>query len=293
MNTKTYRGIIFATAGGIGWGLSGVCSQYLFMYYNLDPSWLTVIRMIFSGIILLCISIPKNKNSVIGILKNKKDALQLIYFSIAGLLLCQYAFLAAIKHSNSGTATVLQSLNVIIMAIFISFKMKVLPKTKQVFSIFLALTGVYLIATNGNIHTMTLSYLGLFWGIMAALGVVFYTFLSQNIIKKWGNLVVTGWGMLVGGLALNFFVNAWKLPSNLDIKAFIVILVIIFIGTAGAFAFFLEGVRYVGPIKATLIACLEPVTATIISAIWLHTQFNSIDIIGFCLILATVFLSVR
>lgn len=294
MKSKTYiRGILFTAAGGIGWGISGVCSQYLFISYHMNSGWLTAVRMVFSGIILLGISLPKHRRAVVGILKDSKDRLWLLAFSIAGLLLCQYAFLSAIQYSNSGTATVLQSLNVVLLTAFLCLKNHVLPEQKRLLSIILAIVGVYLISTNGNPYIMVLSPHGLFWGIMAALGVVFYTLLSQNIVAKWGNLIVTGWGMLIGGIVLSVFIDAWSLPNYLDAGALIVIAIIVLVGTAGAFAAFLQGVSDIGPVKATLIACLEPVTATIISAFWLHTKFNVVDILGFCLILATVFLSVK
>ena len=51
--------------------------------------------------------------------------------------------------------------------------------------------------------------------------------------------------------------------------------------------------KYIGPQKATLIGCLEPATATVLSALWLHTSFGAVEIAGFVLILLTVFLSSR
>ena len=50
------------------------------------------------------------------------------------------------------------------------------------------------------------------------------------------------------------------------------------------------GVEKVGPSKASMISCVEPVAATIISALWLKSKFMPIDILGFVLILSTVFI---
>ena len=70
------------------------------------------------------------------------------------------------------------------------------------------------------------------------------------------------------------------------------ITVIVLIGTAVGFSAFLEGVRYIEPVKATLIGCLEPVSATVLSALFLGTRFSMAELLGFGLILLTVFLSV-
>ena len=109
---------MLAILGGVSWGISGVCSQYLFTQYDLSADWLTAIRMLLSGILLLVTCFPKGTyTGFFKIWTKGKDTFWLIAFALAGLLLCQYTFLAAIKHSNSATATVLQSLNVVLMAI--------------------------------------------------------------------------------------------------------------------------------------------------------------------------------
>ena len=36
------RGFLFALFGGILWGFSGTCGQYLFTFEDLDSEWLTV-----------------------------------------------------------------------------------------------------------------------------------------------------------------------------------------------------------------------------------------------------------
>ena len=108
---------MLAILGGVSWGISGVCSQYLFTQYDLSADWLTAIRMLLSGILLLVLAFRKEYTRIFKIWTKGKDTFWLIAFALAGLLLCQYTFLAAIKHSNSATATVLQSLNVVLMAI--------------------------------------------------------------------------------------------------------------------------------------------------------------------------------
>lgn len=285
------KGLLFASLGSIGWGISGVCSQYLFMKYDMSADWLTSIRMLLSGIVLLITAMPKEKN-IFLIWKAHKDVLQLLAFALIGLLMCQYTFLGAIKCSNSATATVLQSLNVIIMAVVMSLWNRTHLHRSQIAAIFLAVAGTYLLTTNGNPTCMNLSAEGLALGLLAATGVVTYTLLSRSIISRWGNLTITGWGMLIGGLVFFLITKAWIIPSNLDFVAWLMIATIVLIGTAIGFSAFLEGVKYIGPVKATLIGCLEPASATILSAIFLGTQFTLIELIGFCFIMLTVFLSV-
>ena len=283
-----YKGMLIASTGAISWGLSGTMSQYLFMNYNLNPAWLTMVRMLGAGTFLLVLSLIRQKGEAFAIFKNKKDTLHLIVFAILGLLFCQYAYLSAIENSNSGTATVLQTLSVVMVPFFVCISKKEKPEVKEIFFIALALLGVFLIATHGNPSQMVLSKGGLFWGLCAALAAVFYSTLSERLVATWGSQIVTGFGMLIGGVAFTAIGRPWHFYVPLDKKGIFVLILIILIGTTMAFLCFLKGVSVIGPDKALLIGALEPVSATVISFLWLHTAFTIADIIGFVCILATV-----
>lgn len=287
------RGLFFASFGAMSWGISGVCSQYLFMNYEIDSSWLTAIRMVFSGIVLLILAGLKEKDKVIKIWTVPKDVSWLLAFAILGLLLCQYTFVSAIKYSDSATATVLQSLNVVIMIVFMSIVTKTKMKLSQIFAVFLAVFGTFLISTGGHFGNMKISTAGLIFGLLSAVGVITYTLFSRPIIAKWGNILVTGWGMLIGGLVISLMTKAWILPKGLDFIAWLMIAIIIIIGTAMGFSIFLEGVKHIGPVKATLIGCLEPASATLLASIFLGMRFSLIELAGFFCIILTVFLSVK
>ena len=262
------------------------------MEYDLDSGWLTAVRMVLSGIALLIIAIPGEGRGILRIWTSRCDIMWLLAFALLGLLMCQYTFLGAVKYSNSATATVLQSLNVIIMAVLVAARNRKRMSAAQTAAVFLALAGTYLIATGGNPGSMDLSAAGLIFGILAAVGVVTYTLLSRPIISTHSNLPVTGWGMLTGGAVLFRASVAWVIPEGLDLTAWGMIAIIVLIGTAGGFSAFLEGVRYIGPVKATLIGCLEPASATVLSSLFLGTRFMLAELIGFCTIILTVFLSV-
>lgn len=42
-----------------------------------------------------------------------------------------------------------------------------------------------------------------------------------------------------------------------------------------------------------MLACIEPVSATVISALWLHTSFTTVDIAGLALIVTAVLMLSR
>ena len=96
--------------------------------------------------------------------------------------------------------------------------------------------------------------------------------------------------MLIGGIALAIYCRAWDYQISLDMAGY---LAIVLIGTVAAFTLYLQGVADVGVVKASMLACIEPVSAAVFAAVWLGTSFTFTDIIGFVLIMLTVFILAR
>ena len=290
INKKQTKGIMCTLLGGICWGFSGTCGQYLFTYKNMESGWLTMVRMICAGIILITINFIRKDSNLKEIWKERKDIFRLILFAICGILVSQYTYLTAISYSNAGTATVLQNLNPVMIMILVCIINKKLPGKIETFCIILAASGTFLIATHGNISELSISPEGLFWGIGSALGAVFYSLLPGNIVSKYGSMVVTGYAMFIGGIGFGLVSGYWGLKINFDVGTVLGVFSIIIIGTAMAYTLYLKGVSEIGPVKASMLASIEPVSATLFSFFWMGTKFAFIDLIGFTCILTTVFL---
>ena len=67
-------------------------------------------------------------------------------------------------------------------------------------------------------------------------------------------------------------------------------ILLILVGTLGAFGLYLHGVSIVGGVKGSMLGAAEPVSATVIAAVWLSTLFTWADWIGLALMVATIFL---
>lgn len=287
---KNVRGILCTLIGGILWGFSGACGQYLFTNYNVNSSWLTAVRMLTAGVILSLFLILKQGKGAAAIWRVKKDALQLIAFAIFGLLFCQYAYLTAISYSNAGTATVLQYLGPVLIMILVCVTARRLPSHKEAAAILLAVLGTFLLATHGDISSMVLTKRGLAWGLLAAVSLACYTLLPARIIPRWGSMAVTGYGMLIGGIVLALALRLWSMPVSLGADGWLAVGGVAILGTAVAYTLYLQGVGDIGPVRASMLASVEPVSATLLSVFWLGSPFELIDLAGFVCIMATVFL---
>ena len=287
---KKQTGIIVTLIGGTMWGFSGTCGQYLFRSYGVDATWLTAVRMICAGIILCILGLIKDKGNMLDIWKSKWGRIQLLLFAIAGLMFCQLAYMKAIAYSNSGTATILQYLGPVFILIISCVTSRRMPKKNETIAIVMALCGTFILATHGNIRSMAITPAGLLWGLLAAVGLTLYTMLPKRIINQWGSVTVTGYGMLIGGIVLGLFKHVWSIRVVLDLKSGTALAAVVLLGTVLAFTMYLYGVKSIGAVKASMLACVEPVSATFFMVLWLHERFQWIDAVGSLCILTTVFL---
>lgn len=287
---KTARGILYTLSGGIMWGFSGTCGQYLFTYKQLDPAWLTVTRMLLAGMILLAAGFAGQRKAMFCILRHKRDLLQLIIFAILGLTACQYTYMTAISYSNAGTATVLQYLGPLLIMLVSCAAARRLPTWREAAAILLAVFGTFLLATHGNFHSLVIAPLGLSWGLASAVALMLYTMLPVKIIRRWGSTAVTGYGMLIGGIFLYLLTSHWTRQPAIDGEALLAVAAIVLFGTALPFTLYLKGVSMIGSVKASMIACVEPVAAALFSAVWLGTKFTAVDVLGLAAIITTVLL---
>ncbi len=289
--SKAAAGIILSLLGGIFWGFSGSCGQYLFTYHGVDSKWIVTVRMILTGIILLSVSFAKHKSKIIGVWKGKRNFLCMAAFTLFGLILCQYSYFTAIAHSNAGTATVLQYLSPVMILVFVCLKNKKLPVFAEIIAIILAVGGTFVIATGGDIGSLAVSTPALFWGLASAVFLACYSLIPVSLLKEYDTPAILGWGTLAGGIVLLPVFRPWEIMPEISFSLIAALSGIVIFGTVLAYTFYLEGIRLIGATKASIISSIEPVAATVISALWLGTDFSVADIIGFIMIISTIFIT--
>ncbi len=286
---KNYtKGTIFVLIGAILWGMSGNCAQHLFQYENIPVNWLVTLRLTLAGAIMLIICFIKQGKHIFDIFKNKKDTVSLLIFGIFGMMCCQYTYFYTISLSDAGTATVLQYLGPALIMLVVCVGEKRFPKIYENLALVCALSGVFMLATHGNIGSMALDAKVLAWGIASAFTVVIYTLWPGRIIKKYGTVLITAWGTFIGGIPLFIAYRPFSMGVEVNANVVLFMTIIIVFGTIAAFNLYLMGVKLTEPAKASMLACVEPVSAAVITAVFLHTKFAYQDIIGFALILSAV-----
>ncbi len=284
------RGVICALAGGICWGFSGTCAQLLMNEYGAPSEWITCVRMVIAAVFFLFLTAVKDWRDLVAVLRDKRSLIQIAAFAVLGVLLTQLSYLNSIKYIGAGTGTVLQQLGLVVIMLYVCVRARRLPRLREAAGLVFALMGTLAIATQGDLGGLAISEQGLFWGAISAIALAFYTLMPVRVLKKWGAMLVTGLAMLFGGLAASVVVQPWTVPVQLSGGALAALIAIVVIGTLGAYMLYLQGVNDAGPVRASLLCCIEPVSAMAIGVVWLHTSISVWDAVGCVFIIAMIFL---
>ncbi len=287
--TKLF-GSFCAIMTGICWGVSGVWGQFLFETRGVDSNWIVPIRLFSGGIVLLVYMFLKNREEMVSIITNKRDFLQAILTGVFGTMMFQLTFFGTVQRSNAGTATVLQYLCPVITMVYVCLRDKKKPVKIEVVSILLALAGIFVISTHGNPSTLVITPSALLWGLATAFFMFMSTVLPEGLYKKYSSMVVLSWGFLIGGIIQLGIFKPWEYNVKVDVMVIIAMLFIVLGGCVFAYVFYGNAIKRIGPARSSLFASSEPIAAGVLSAVWLKTEFMWIDLIGFALILSTIFL---
>ena len=285
--SNSLKGTLLTVVAGISWGLSGTSGQYL-MVHGISALVLTNLRLLIAGGILMLLAYATAKDRMLAFLKDRKSLLSLLIFALIGLFLNQFAYLTAIQETNAGTATVLQYVCPVGILIYSCIKDKVAPTLGEIVSIILAIGGTFLIATHGQLDQLSMTPAGLFWGLFSALTYALYIILPIALIKKWGSSLVIGVGMVIAGFVALPFTGVLQtaIPTSLDFL--LAFAGIILIGTVFAYTAFLKGTSLIGPVKSSLLASIEPISAVFFAFLIMNEQFYPIDFLGMAMILVAV-----
>ncbi len=275
------------------WGLSGVCSQYLFAIKQIPTAWLIAVRLTLSGILFFVVawSNPVYRESIKRMLYSKHVVMQMVLYSIFGLLLGQVTYFYAIEYSNACTATVLQYTSPVLIMLYASLRAHRLPRKMELGCLAVVMMGVFLLATHGSLDSLSISHKALLWGLGSSVAMMLYSILPEKLMKEFETMPVIAVAMPLCGFAMSAWVRPLHhIPGIWDWKTAMVLVCIILLGTFFSFYFYLNGLNRVGAPRASICTAAEPVTSTILTVLVMQLHIVAMDIVGLLFIVGGVLL---
>lgn len=283
--TREFIGMSLAFLGAVCWGFSATCVSWLTNEANVDVIWLADVRMLVAGGLFFIVALVRDRDKLKALVRDRALMVRIVAYTAIGVMLMQVSYMSAIKYTNPGTALLLQETGVPLVVLVSCVRMKRLPSKAEAIALALAFIGIVLISTQGDITSLAIDPLGLFWGLAAGVAMMGYILVPVRLTEECGPFVTNGVALLAGGIAFLPFARPWE-GVQLDGAGWLVVGGVVVVGTMVAYVVYLRGVVEAGPVKASLVGLFEPVSGAIISALWLGTVFSVWDYIGGAAIIA-------
>lgn len=284
------RGILCALLGGIFWGLSGNCVEVLTTHWDVTVNWLSSVRMGCSCVFFLALSAFFDRRQMTAVLRDGKSLVSVVGFALLGILLTQVSYMEAIRLTGASVELLLEQLGMALVMLYTCLVLRRAPNRRESLGLVFALAGVALIATQGKLGALGIPLDGLIWGLVSAVALMFYNIMPVRPLKRYSAFSVSGFAMLIAFAVGLVILRPWETPAQLPPEGWVVLGIVVVFGTFAAYLLYVQGIKDAGPVRASLLASVEPVSAMVIAAVWLGDFPSLFDLLGAAAIITMIVL---
>jgi len=278
--------VFYILLAGILWGTMGIWVRF---YNNagFDSMELVTIRA-FVSLFIFGIYLLFKDNQLFRI--KLKDIW--IFFGSGILCFIGFAFLYfnTIEQSTLAIAAVLLYTSPIFVMLFSALLFKEKLNKMKIFSLVLAFCGCIFVSgvLNENSNITTAAF---FMGLGSGLGYGLYSIFTRYGLNRFNTVTVTFFTFVFASIGCLFICDMPSLINKIIVDKLILFSILFGIITS-VLPYFLYnlGLKNTETGKAAIIACIEPVTATIFSIAVYHERFDIFMLSGILLVLAAIFL---
>ncbi len=230
---------------------------------------------------------------------NRRQLAVTIGLGLTGVFAYNIFFLAALERIPAGKTALIVSLSPILTALIVAFILREKLGVKRWTGIFMALVGVSIIVTQGQLlngwEAISQTFeLGEGFMLLAVCSWVAYTITSRFALKGLSPIAATTYATLFGALLLSV-AALFEIPqltsSMFNLTNMGAILYLGVFGTAVAFIWFSEGVKTIGPARTVVFTNLVPVFGVIFGALILSEPILPSMLLGGIIVVTGVFLT--
>lgn len=248
---------------------------------------IVTIRVTFASMFLLIIALLKFKDSF------RKFSIRKIHLFI-GTGICSIAFFnwcyfTAINQMNVSLAVILLYTSPAFVTILSFLFLKESLHSKKILAVAGTILGCVLIAGVQANVTSSITLVGVLIGLGAGLGYALYSIFGKIALRHYDPFTVTLYTFIVASIALLPFTGAWgKLDLFLNVKVLMYSVGLGLVPTVIAYFLYTWGLERTESSKASVIATVEPIVATILGVFFYFESIGFIQVVGSVLILVSV-----
>ena len=247
---------------------------------TVDPFFMTAFRFLVGGLVLMFF-VDKQIET--------KDLLPLTLIGALNGILSMTSLQLSVAHSNASTAATLVASNPIFVSLFALLILKEKHMIRRYIGIALGFVGL-IVFSLGMISGD--SWLGIFYGVVAAVTFGLYTVLMGKYMKKYTPVSVTAYSTLISSLiyiAILALSGHFYVPS-IGISEWGILIYLGVVVTGLAYLTYFKAIELIGTAQSSRVFFLKPIVATLFAVILLGESLSVAKIVGMLIVLFSLFL---
>jgi len=233
----------------------------------------------------------------------RRELLFLIAFGVVGVALVQWLYFVAIENLPVGVALLIEFTAPLFVALFARFVYRERIRRRIWVAVALCIMGLGLVVEVwAGVSFSTV-------GVSAALGGAFaltaYLLMAERERRHRDAASLTFYGFLFAALLWALVQPLWQFPwsvlgdtvslqgnlSEHTAPVWLLVGFVIVFGSVITFSLLTGALRHLSATRASIVATLEPVIATVIAWLWLGETFGTAQLVGGAVVLAGIFLA--
>lgn len=284
---KNCGGAVLIILAGVCWGLIGLFSAHL-AEKGCTPVQITFVRSMVTAVALWCYLLLFKREALKISLK---DLWMFLGTGVLSIVFFNIMYFITIERTTLSVAAILlytaPCFVMMMSAVFFHEKID----GKKIGALILAMVGC--VCTTGILGGQTgrIPVSGIFTGLCSGIGYALYTIFGNIALKKYAPVTVTAYTFLTASLSLLPFVSVKNLLAfSLDGSFIFYTAAIGLISTLLPFALYTAGLKRTEPGRASVMAFVEPMVATMVSIFILKEGFSWMGMAGVLAIFISIVL---
>jgi drug/metabolite transporter (DMT)-like permease len=216
----------------------------------------------------------------------------LLLFGLA-LAIVTYAYFLSVQFLPVAVAVMIQYTGPTLIALYTALALRRMPPARIWAALALTLGGIALLAgladLLGGTVAQGVTLLGVLIAFASAVAMAFYMLVGERLGKRLHPQSSVFYGFAMAALIWLILQPPWRFQTAaLAPDALPLVLTVGVVGTLVPFGLFLAAVNRLDATRAAILATLEPVTAALISWVWLGERLDAWQLLGGLLVLVGV-----
>ena len=202
-----------------------------------------------------------------------------------------YTYFESINYSSLTLASILLYTAPVMVTVMSVIFYKESLSLKKILCLVGAVAGIVLIS--GVDKSISLTKAGLIYGLLSGFSYALYSIIGKRLLKTYEPITVSSYAFIFAAVASFFIIDVPHMTSTLISSKEPIYTCAVMIGcglftAAIPYTLYTLGLKYTPAGKASILACVEPLTASVIGIMFYGDKIGCISSVGIILIITAV-----